>query len=158
MVTGDDVRDFPQSETRAPLHRVALDYVVFFGSPFAAPDAEEIERNVRFMLDSLRDLSTKAGVSHFAPHAYFPQFLRDEIEEERWLGIGGGAVHLKRSDEVVMRLPPWRGDLSRGMVAERDLAVRCKKATTLIHTEHEWAAYLYHLRQRVLSVGQIDLR
>lgn len=137
--------------------RMQVDYMVFFCSPFADKDPEWVLKNVIFAEQSCRDLATKAGVSICASHLFFTRFLHDEDEEERWKGIGGGHVQMRRCDETVLYLPPWRTELSRGMEADRRASEKAKKRVTIVRNERAWMEYIVHLRDRTLSVPLIQI-
>lgn len=63
--------------------------VVQFESPFGAPDADGIVRNVAYALLGMRD-SLQRGEAPFASHLLYTQMLDDAIPEERTLGIDAG--------------------------------------------------------------------
>lgn len=141
--------------------RMALDYMVYFGSPLKGQgntDAEiaaDFVRNLKWAEERCRDLVVKGGVTPYAPHAFFPRFLDDAVEEERWAGMGGGLVTMKRCDEAVFYLPPWRTEDSSGMKNDRQRAEDFRLSVVRVRDERGWAEYLYRLRQRLLSVPLI---
>jgi hypothetical protein len=143
------------------MKRMALDYMVYFGSPLkgAGDTKAEVEadfaRNLKWAEDRCRDLVVKAGVVPYAPHAFFPRFLNDNVEEERWAGMSGGLVTLKRCNESVFYLPPWRDGPSGGMVNDAAKATEFKVTVHNVRSEQAWTEYLYNLRQRVMYAPQI---
>lgn len=60
--------------------------LVIIESPFRAPTESEHERNLIYLNICIRDSILK-GEAPFASHRLYPGALRDEIEEERDLGI-----------------------------------------------------------------------
>lgn len=62
---------------------------VQFESPFGAPDAEGIVRNVTYALIGMRD-SLQRGEAPFASHLLYTQMLDDELPDERTMGIVAG--------------------------------------------------------------------
>lgn len=141
--------------------RMASDYMVYFGSPLKGQGSTREEcdadfaRNVEWARERCRDLTVKAGVTPYAPHAFFPFFLNDGDEEERWKGMSGGLVTLKRCNEAVFYPPPWRETFSSGMMNDRSKAGDFRVSTYSVRDEKAWAEYLYHLRQRLLSIPMI---
>lgn len=62
---------------------------VYVESPFAAPDAEGLERNRQYLLACMRD-SVMRGEAPMASHLLFTQFLDDDVPGERALGLAAG--------------------------------------------------------------------
>lgn len=83
---------------------------VFLISPFAG----EVAANVAYARQAMRDC-LRRGEAPFASHLLYPQCLDDDNEEERALGMAGGAVYLPIVDAAVCYVE--RG-ISRGMRAE----------------------------------------
>ncbi len=63
--------------------------VVQLESPFGAPDAEGVIRNVAYGLVAMRDSLTR-GEAPFASHLLYTQMLDDTVPDERTLGIYAG--------------------------------------------------------------------
>lgn len=69
--------------------------LVFICSPYASDmehNTEKVQRYCRF--------AYSVGKVPIAPHLYFPQFLDEEIPEEREAGIKMGIEILKKSSEL----------------------------------------------------------
>lgn len=136
------------------MERMVSDYMVYLGSPLKgmgdarAQIAMDFDRNIRWAQGRCHDLATMAGVTPYAPHAFFPFFLNDKIEAERQVGMDGGLVTLKRCNEVLFYLPPWREDFSEGMKREWDSARTFRIPVYNVHDENTWVEYLLHLRKR----------
>ena len=45
-------------------------------------------------------MSSRMGYAPFAPHLIYPQFLNDDVEHEREMGIEAGKAFLHACDEV----------------------------------------------------------
>lgn len=61
------------------------------------------------------------GVVPFAPHIFYTQFLRDDIESERNIGIECGLEVLKRCDELWVFVTD-ENDITEGMKQEINVA------------------------------------
>lgn len=87
--------------------------LVYICSPYAG-DREENTRRAR--LYSRYVIS--CGAIPFASHLLYPQFLRDDVQEERQIGMECGMTLLALCDEI------WVfGDrISKGMAAEIEYA------------------------------------
>ena len=92
---------------------------VYVASPLRAETPEEVEKNLDFAKMASRYCAL-LGKIPFTPHLYFTQFLRDEVNAERLLGMKLGQCVLPDCDEL------WVcGDtISEGMRAEIVLANR----------------------------------
>ena len=69
--------------------------VVYVCSPFSdapAENAERARRYCRFAVDN--------GYAPFAPHLFFPQFLNDDIPDERELGLFMAIIMLTKCAEL----------------------------------------------------------
>lgn len=75
--------------------------VVQFESPFGAPDADGIVRNVAYALIGMRD-SLERGEAPFASHLLYTQMLDDTIENERTLGITAGLAIGRAAEATVV--------------------------------------------------------
>lgn len=62
-----------------------------------SPYAGDIERNVKYARDCLRD-SLNRGEAPLASHLLYTQALSDDVERERNLGIDAGLSWLKVAD------------------------------------------------------------
>jgi len=62
------------------------------------------------------------GKQPIAPHLYYPQFLNDKEEWERWIGTRMGIKELMEADEFLLILID--GKISDGMSAEIQQAVK----------------------------------
>ena len=76
----------------------------FSGDP--AGNAEKARRYCRFAVDN--------GYAPFAPHLFFPQFLDDDIPEERELGLFMAIIMLTKCAELWV----FGEQITRGMAKE----------------------------------------
>ena len=98
---------------------------VFICSPYRG----DIEHNVKVARDAGR-IAAKTGYVPIIPHLVYPQFLNDDLPDERILGIKLGAELLKASDMM------WLigTEITKGMNYELEIAkqmhipVRCYDA------------------------------
>lgn len=89
--------------------------IVYICSPYAGDTVRNIlaaQKYCRFAADK--------GYIPFASHLLYPQFLNDEDEQERKLGLFFGNVFMDKCDEVWI----FGSSYSAGMKAEYDCAVR----------------------------------
>ena len=89
--------------------RVRFRPVVYVCSPFSgdpAGNAEKARRYCRFAVDN--------GYAPFAPHLFFPQFLDDDIPEERELGLFMAIIMLTKCAELWV----FGEQITRGMAQE----------------------------------------
>lgn len=106
--------------------------------------------------DFVRAISRRirmAGGAPFPPHLLLPQFLADDNESERAMGISAGVSVLSRADEAWNILPPWRQKFSRGMTEESGIAKRIGVPTFTAENEDAFAALLERLKR-----GDVKLR
>lgn len=77
--------------------------LVIVESPYAAPTAEGIERNVRYARAAMHDCLLR-GEAPYASHLLYtqPGVLRDEVPEERTLGIEAGLAWGLKADASVV--------------------------------------------------------
>ena len=75
--------------------------VVQFESPFGAPDADGVVRNVAYALAGMRD-SLQRGEAPFASHLLYTQMLDDTIADERAMGIDAGLEIGKAAELTVV--------------------------------------------------------
>lgn len=83
--------------------------VVYVCSPFSgdpAGNAERARRYCRFAVDN--------GYAPFAPHLFFPQFLDDDIPEEREFGLFMAIIMLTKCAELWV----FGEQITRGMAQE----------------------------------------
>ena len=83
--------------------------MVYICSPFSGEpegNAEKAKRYCRYAIQS--------GYLPFAPHLFFPQFLRDELPRERELGLSMAMVMLAKCTELWV----FGDDVTRGMAKE----------------------------------------
>lgn len=74
-------------------------------SPFKAETPTELGKNIRFARNVCRHLSME-GYAPFASHLLYPQFLDDDIEEERNRGLACGLRWAECAQIVYFCLPP----------------------------------------------------
>ncbi len=89
----------------------------FVATPLAAETPKELEDNLLFAKQVCHTL-LRLGITPYAPHLFFTQFLRDDDPTERGQGIHGGLDVMTDARRVWFVLPPWRSALSKGMQAE----------------------------------------
>lgn len=97
------------STIEAEERRARFRPVVYVCSPFSgdpAGNAEKAQRYCRFAVDS--------GYAPFAPHLFFPQFLDDDIPEERELGLFMAIIMLTKCAELWV----FGEQITRGMAQE----------------------------------------
>lgn len=75
--------------------------VVQFESPFGAPDADGIVRNVAYALIGMRD-SLHRGEAPFASHLLYTQMLDDAVPAERHMGIIAGLAIGENAEATVV--------------------------------------------------------
>ena len=119
--------------------------LIFVASPYAGANAEEIDANVLFARQICRRIFD-AGAVPFAPHLLYPGILTDANPEERAKGIEGGKRVMLGCDEFWLVLPPWRGEISTGMVAEHGFATALNLPTKRLLTEAALVVALDQLR------------
>ena len=130
--------------------------IIYFCSPFAgAAGGSQFDReteqalNEEFARQCCREIAL-TGVTVFAPHLFFPLFLRDADEVERARGIESGLEIMSVSREVWFRLPSWRSDHSRGMKQERMSAESMGKTIVLIdHSSDHWVTNIHRLQDQL---------
>lgn len=90
-----------------------------------SPYSGEIERNITYARRAVRD-SILLGESPSPMHLVHPQpgILRDEVPEERALGIKAHIAWIEVADAVVMYIDYG---ISRGMKEAQDVATRLNK-------------------------------
>jgi len=137
--------------TPSPIEPSAVEHLIFIGTPLAPQGNTEEERqqdlarNISFAEATCRALAL-AGAATFGPHLYYTRFLSDRLAAEREIGIRLGLIHMRRSDEVLFRLPPWRGAFSTGMTSEKGNAESLGKRVTVCTTATEFADYVMYVR------------
>lgn len=97
--------------------------LAFVCSPFRNSDQAEATANVDYARNACLTL-TRCGLNPVAPHLLYPQYLNDNDEVERKLGLALARDLLKRCDEV--HVFTGRG-VSEGMAAEIKLAHKLSK-------------------------------
>lgn len=65
-----------------------------------SPYAGDVERNMRYLKDCVQDCLIR-GESPYASHAFFTQFLDDNVPSERQLGIDAGLAWANVSEYAV---------------------------------------------------------
>jgi len=105
----------------------------------------DTEENIRKTKEYCRWAATKCGVIPIAPHLLFPQFLNDNNEKERQLGISMGFELLADCRELY-----YFGDsVTEGMAAEINKAyelnipVRCILADEMNNNQNENGGIFY---------------
>lgn len=119
---------------------------VFVCSPFRG----DVARNVEVARAACRQVICE-GDAPFAPHLLYPDFLDDDVAEERALGIGAGLAWLAVAGEVLVV-----GEATEGMRAEiaaaETLGVPIRRvATPEIADGTACSAFTHALRCRLVS-------
>lgn len=83
------------SKTEKERHKMQINKRIFVCSPYKG----DIEKNVEFAKDCCRFV-TESGHYPFAPHLFCTQYLDDNNEAERDLGINCGMAFLEVCDEL----------------------------------------------------------
>ena len=86
---------------------------VFICSPFAGGTERNVERARRYCRFAVSN-----GCIPIAPHVYFPQFMDDDDQEQRDLGLFMGMVLMSRCKELWV----FGSTVSRGMAVEIEKA------------------------------------
>ena len=80
----------------------------------------DIDDNTEKAKEYCRWATVECGVIPIAPHLFFPQFLDDDAETERELGINMGLSLLKECSELWY----FGESITEGMKKEIDMAVK----------------------------------
>jgi hypothetical protein len=97
--------------------------LAFVCSPLRNSDQAEATANVDYARNACLTLA-RCGLNPVAPHLLYPQYLNDNDEVERKLGLALARDLLKRCDEI--HVFTGRG-VSEGMAAEIKLAHKLGK-------------------------------
>lgn len=89
--------------------------LAFLCSPLRATSPEEKELNIKFAQNACHTIISRFGYNSIAPHLFYPQFLDDENDTERALGLKLAKDLLKRCDVIFVFT--GRG-ISAGMAQE----------------------------------------
>jgi hypothetical protein len=95
--------------------------IVFVCSPYSGRD---IQNNIVIAKDICKKISQNGDIP-IAPHLYFPQFLNDNLDEERKLGIESGKQLLEKCD--LMYIYTSNGNMTKGMKIEYKHALKLQK-------------------------------
>lgn len=89
-------------------------------SPTVTDHPDELANNIKLACDACT-LAAYRGFIPVAPHLYFPQFLSDDVDSERSMGMNMGLELLRVCDEL------WiiSQRISTGMSAEIKEAQKC---------------------------------
>lgn len=93
----------------------ALMPMVYICSRYRAGNREELERNIEVAKWMCRQVAEGGGIP-IAPHLYFPRFVDDDIEAERYYGMGAGKRLMEQC--VTFHVVTVDGIISDGMKAE----------------------------------------
>ncbi len=83
----------------------------------ASPYAGDVEKNVEFAKAAC-DYVRRCGFGFFAPHLFYPEFLDDNVPEQRKQGLEMGLSMLTRCDELWI----FGNHISSGMRMELEYA------------------------------------
>lgn len=89
-------------------------------SPTVTDHPDELANNIKLACDACT-LAAYRGFIPVAPHLYFPQFLSDDVDSERSMGINMGLELLRVCEELWIISPR----ISTGMSAEIKEAKQC---------------------------------
>lgn len=89
-------------------------------SPTVTDHPDELANNIKLACDACT-LAAYRGFIPVAPHIYFPQFLSDDVDSERSIGMNMGLELLRNCDELWIISPR----ISSGMSAEIKEAQKC---------------------------------
>lgn len=89
-------------------------------SPTVTDRPDELANNIKLACDAC-SLAAYRGFIPVAPHLYFPQFLSDDVDSERSMGINMGLELLRVCEELWIISPR----ISTGMSAEIKEAQKC---------------------------------
>ncbi len=76
--------------------------IVYICSPLSAPTEEGIRQNMEKAAHYARLVSGTFGCRAIAPHSFLPEYLDDNIPEEREAGLAFGLSVLKLSKAVIV--------------------------------------------------------
>jgi len=76
--------------------------IVYICSPLSAPTKEGIRQNMEKAAHYARLVSGTFGCRAIAPHSFLPEYLDDNIPEEREAGLAFGLSVLKLSKAVIV--------------------------------------------------------
>ena len=76
--------------------------IVYICSPLSAPTKEGIRQNMKKAADYARLVSGIFRCSAIAPHSFLPEYLDDNIPEEREIGLAFGLSLLRLSKAVIV--------------------------------------------------------
>lgn len=105
---------------------------VYVCSPLSASSEKGIKENMRKAKNYAKKISVMLNTRAIAPHSFLPNFLQDNIPEERELALQFGLDLLKISDAIVV----CGNRVSSGMAAEIELA-RYLEIPVLHYSENE---------------------
>lgn len=92
--------------------------IVYICSPLSAPTKKGIWQNMKKAADYARLVSGILKCRAIAPHGFLPEYLDDDIPEEREIGLAFGLELLKLSKAVIV----CGSRISSGMRGEIELA------------------------------------
>ena len=96
---------------------------IYVASPFSGPTSEVVNRNLFYVKELCKEI---AYMGHYplAPHLHDPQYLADNIPEERNMGLASGKAWLEACDGAIFFID--RGT-SNGMKGELAFANKIDK-------------------------------
>lgn len=126
--------------------------VIYVGSPFRGENGDEQNRNVKYARECARAVAL-FGFVPWAPHLHDPQFLQDNVPEERKLGLDNGKELMHRSDGCIFFLDRGTSD---GMKGEISFSQRYDIPTVFAMLEGSTEA-LHHLVDLILEKRHADV-
>lgn len=92
--------------------------MIYICSPLSAPTKEGIRQNMEKAAHYARIASERFGCRAMAPHSFLPEYLDDNIPEEREIGLAFGLSVLRMSKAIIV----CGSRISNGMQGEIKLA------------------------------------
>ena len=99
--------------------------MVYICSPFSGDPEGNTEKAKRYCR-----YATQAGYLPFAPHLFFPLFLRDELPRERALGLSMAIVMLTKCSELWVFGDDMTGGMAKEIRKARARNMRIRHFTT----------------------------
>ena len=76
--------------------------LVYICSPLSAPTKMQMRENMNRARFYVNVISSQFGCREIAPHVFLPEYLDDNIPEERAIGLQFGLAVLERSKAVIV--------------------------------------------------------
>lgn len=143
--------DTQKTEPFGGVNTVVPDTVkkVYVASPLRAPTRAEVRRNMEYARRAVETLLAKRpGLRAYAPHAYLPDMLDDELPDERDTALAIGRMILDSCDAIYVC-----GDkITNGVKSEINVAIA--EGKTIIASEWLQHAVQQHVAGFVSVFGE----